>query len=72
VGLASNKQYISLYVTATAESGYLAEAYADRLGKVSVGKSCIRFRKAADLDEKVLKALLREAARQYRPVIEAG
>ena len=72
VGLASNKQYISLYVTATNDEGHLAEQYAERLGKVSVGKSCIRFKKATDLDEKALQDLLREAAKHYRPVLETG
>lgn len=62
VGVASNKQSISLYVTATDESGYLAERYAPRLGKASCGKSCIRFKRLADLDLAALRELLREAA----------
>ena len=41
--LANNKQYISFYICAADEEGYLAEQNADRLGKVRVGKSCIRF-----------------------------
>lgn len=43
VALASNKRYISLYVTATSADGrYLAEAYAERMPKASIGRSCIR------------------------------
>lgn len=63
VALASKARHIALYVTATAADGrYLAEAYADRLPKASVGRSCIRVKRAADLDPDVVGALLREAA----------
>lgn len=63
VALASKARYISLYVTCTTEDGrYLAEAYADRLPKASVGRSCIRVKRAADLDPEVVTALLQEAA----------
>ncbi len=65
IGLASNKNYISLYVTATsADNRYLAETYKDRLPKASIGKSCIRFKRLGDLDQDALAALLREAARR--------
>ena len=62
IGLASRKQYISLYVTAVVDDRYLAESYAERLPKASVGKSCIRVRRADDLDPEVVRALLVEAA----------
>ena len=62
VALASNKRYISLYVMCEVDGRYLAEAYAPRLPKASVGKSCIRVRRAADLDLDVVAELLREAA----------
>lgn len=63
VGLMSRKRYISLYVTSTLPEGrYIAEAWADRLPKASVGRSCIRVKRAADLDPDVVTALLREAA----------
>lgn len=62
VGVASNKQAISLYVTAADQQGYLAERYAERLGKVSCGRSCIRFKKLDDLDLGALRELLQEAA----------
>lgn len=42
---------------------YLAERYADRLGKVSVGKSCVRFKRKSDLDLGVLRELLVESGR---------
>lgn len=62
VGLASQKQYVSLYLNATVDGGYLAEANARRLGKVSVGKSCVRFKKLDDLDLEVVAELVRTAA----------
>jgi Domain of unknown function (DU1801) len=61
IGLASNKANISLYVCACNDKGYLAEQYAKQLGKVSCGKSCIRFKKFEDLNQDVLQAVLKEA-----------
>lgn len=64
VALASQKNYISLYVCAIDqddERQYIAEKYASELGKVSVGKSCIRFKKLEDLDLDVVKKVLKEA-----------
>jgi hypothetical protein len=62
--LESQRSYISLYVTAMTEDGnqYLAESYADKLGKVKVGKSCIKFNRFVDVDRSVLENLLAEAA----------
>ena len=62
IGLANNKQYVSLYICAADDDGYLAEANAGRLGKVSVGKSCIRFKRLEDLDLEVAVELSRRAA----------
>ena len=63
IALASQKNYISLYVCALEGKKYVAEKYARRLGKVSVGKSCIRFRKIEDLNLVVLKKVLQLAAK---------
>jgi ankyrin repeat protein len=63
LGIASNKAAISLYCFASDANGYVAERYADRLGKADVGKSCVRFKKLADLDEQALVALIEETAR---------
>jgi len=62
VSLASNKRYISLYVQASTPQGYVAERFADRLPKASVGRACIRFRRLADVDRDVLADVLRTAA----------
>ena len=62
IALASQKNYISLYVCATEDRKYIAEKYKDKLGKVSVGKSCIRFKKLEDLNLPELKKVLKKAA----------
>ena len=62
IGLASRKQYISLYVIAADEQGYLAEQYRDRFPKADVGKSCVRIKRLADLDTTALADLIRRGA----------
>lgn len=63
IALASQKQYMSLYVCAVVDGRYVAEAHAKELGKVSVGKSCIRFKKLDDLDLGALKKVIAIAAK---------
>ena len=62
LGVANNKRYISLYCCSADERGYVAERYKDRLPKADIGKSCVRFKRLSDLDEGVLRDLLRESA----------
>lgn len=61
IGLASQKNYISLYSCATQHGKYLTETYKDLLGKASIGKSCIRYKKIEDIPWDSLKKLLRES-----------
>ncbi len=63
IALASQKNYISVYVCAVENGEYLAEKYKKELGKVSVGKSCIRFKKLEDLNLKTLEKVLKLAAK---------
>ena len=63
ISLASNASYISMYCSAADEQGYVAERYVERLPKASIGKSCVRFKKLADLDEKAVIALVKETAK---------
>jgi len=63
VSLASQKNHISLYMCAAEDGEYLAEKNKERLGKVSVGKSCIRFKKLEDLDVKVAMELVQRSAK---------
>lgn len=64
ISLASQKNYISIYVCALDQGQYLAEKHQKELGKVSVGKSCIRFKKVEDLNLATLKEVLKKAAKQ--------
>ena len=61
IALAAQKRHLSLYVCAVVDGAYLAEARADRLGRVSCGKSCIRFTALDAVDTAALTALLRDA-----------
>jgi hypothetical protein len=63
LAVASNASSISLYCLGADADGYIAERYADRLPKADVGKSCVRFKKLADLDERALVALIKDTAR---------
>ena len=65
VMFASQKQYISLYLGCPEDGESLAEKNKARLGKVNVGKCCIRFKKLADLDLKVAMELVKESAKQH-------
>ncbi len=66
IALAAQKRHLSLYVSAVVDGGYLAEARADRLGKVSCGKSCIRFTSLDKVDEDELRAVVRDAVAATR------
>jgi hypothetical protein len=63
IALVNQKQYISLYVCSVVDGKYVAETHKSRLGKVSVGKSCIRLKKVEDLDLKALAQVLKIAAK---------
>lgn len=63
IALANQKNYMSLYVCVAKDNKYLAELYKDRLGKVSVGKSCIRFKKLEDLNLESVNEMLSNAQR---------
>lgn len=64
VALASQKQYVSLYVCALDGENYLAEKFKKDLGKVSVGKSCIRFKRLEDLHIPTVKKVLKLASKK--------
>lgn len=60
--IASQKAYFALYVCDLER----VEAYAPQLGRVDVGKSCIRFRRLDQLSLPAAEALLRAAAAARR------
>ncbi len=63
IALANQKSYISLYVCAVDKGQYITNKYKNELGKVSVGNSCIRFKKLEDINLPVLKKVLQHAAK---------
>src|SRR3989344_5713046 len=63
IALASQKNYISLYVCAVDNGEYIAEKHKKELGKGSVGRSCIRFKKLEDLNLKTLEKVIKLAAK---------
>jgi hypothetical protein len=65
VSMMDGAQALSIYVLGAQDDQYLAEANAERLGKVSVGKSCIRVKRLKHLDLDVLAELVAEAAAQH-------
>ena len=64
VGLALQKDYMSLYVNAVSEGKYLAHAYGSRLGKVKIGSASISFLKLEDIDLDALAELVTAARKQ--------
>ncbi len=66
IALAAQKRHLSLYVCAVVDGAYLAEARAGRLGRVSCGKSCIRFSSLDRVDRAELTALLQDAVAATR------
>ena len=71
VALASQKNYISIYVCAVDSGEYIAEKHKVELGKVSVGKSCIRFKKLEDINLKILGRVIKLAAK-FPGLVGAG
>lgn len=60
IALASQKNYISVYVCASQDGVHLAESHKNELPKASIGKSCIRFKKLEDVDLAVLEKLVKK------------
>lgn len=65
IGIASNKNYISLYICASDKNGYIAEQYKDAFPKASVGKACVRFKRLSDLDGTALRKMIRDGSRAF-------
>jgi hypothetical protein len=61
IGLALQKNHISLYVNAVADNKYLGQSYAKKLGKVKLGSASIGFRSLADINLSALREMLAQA-----------
>lgn len=64
IALASQKNYISVYVCGADGKQYTAEKYAKDLTGASVGKSCIRYKKFEDINLKTLAKVIKEGKDQ--------
>ena len=62
VALSSRTQSISLYVCGQRDGQSIAAAAKSKLGKVSCGKACIRFKRLEDLNLPAVLDLVREAS----------
>jgi hypothetical protein len=61
IGLAAQKNYLSLYVNAADSDGYILGRYADKLGKVKIGSANATFKRASDIDIAFLRQMVAEA-----------
>lgn len=58
VGLALQKNYITVYVNAVEDGKYVAESYKEKLGKAKVGKSSISFKNIKDVNIEILEEII--------------
>ncbi len=68
VGLAKQKDHISVYVNAADDGQHLSKKYAPRLGKAKAGSGNVTFRRLADIDLDVLVEMVARA----RELMRAG
>ena len=61
IGIAPQKNHISLYINGWKDEESLVEQYEERLGKTSNGVGCIRLKKFSDLIENELRQILLDA-----------
>lgn len=61
VGLASQKNYLSLYVSVVDDEGYLVQRYCDRLGRVKCSNANVTFKRLSDLDLPVVIEMVTRA-----------
>lgn len=61
VGLAVQKNHLSVYISAVEDGQYLSEKYGHELGKVKVGKSSLGFKRADDIEVGSLVKLVERA-----------
>ena len=62
LALASQKQYMALYVL----DKPVVDKHRAQLGKLDIGKGCIRFRKPEDLPADVTAAIVAESVARWR------
>lgn len=66
VGLSLQKNYISVYISATEDGKYVVKKYGERLGKAKIGSSSISFKKIDDIKLDELLKLVDMAQKQLK------
>jgi hypothetical protein len=66
VGLASRKNYISLYSMAIGERGYLVEMVHDQFPGTKIGRSCINITKPELIDDAAVRDLATRTWAQFK------
>jgi hypothetical protein len=61
VGVALQKNYISVYLSITKDGVPLIQSYAGKLGELRIGHNNFSFRRYEDLDARVASTLFAEA-----------
>jgi uncharacterized protein YdhG (YjbR/CyaY superfamily) len=64
IGFAAQKQYLSFYVLRTD----VMAAHLDRLGGLDLGKGCIRYRRPDQIDEAVVRSIVRSTVATSGPI----
>jgi hypothetical protein len=62
IGLSANKSGISIYILGLDDKTFLAETFANTIGKASVSGYCIKFKTIKDINVDVLQAAIRHGA----------
>ena len=65
IGVSCNKSQLSLHILATNDKGYIVEQHKSDFPNANSGKSCLRFRKLADIDQAALKNLIRKSLKTF-------
>ncbi len=66
IGVALQKNYISVYVSVTKDGASIVQSYAGKLGELRSGGNNFSFEKFDDLNPSVLSSLFAEVARIFK------
>jgi hypothetical protein len=70
VGVALQKNYISVYLSITKDGAPIAQSYAGRLGELRMGRNNFSFEKFDDLNTEALSSLFAEAADIFKSDVD--
>ena len=60
IGFSANTTGISVYILGIDDKTYLAQAYAEKIGKASVSGYCIKFKTLKAINPEILEAAIRD------------